>query len=145
MVVLVFLHLRSLLAQPVLWGGGRLSHLLDLRHHRFVPAQRVHDEPERRGPVGDGLGVDGRRGGEGGVGEVLGGLLEVLEARVWRGEGVGGLRGLLRGRLGKDAEDAGDVCVHGGRAGVLYRGLYMGGVWGTGIISGGIISGGGGD
>lgn len=67
----------------------------------------------------------------GGVGEVLGRLREVLEARVWRGEGVGGLRGLLRGRLGEDAEDAGDICVHGGRGGEegLYRDCIWGGMW----------------
>lgn len=142
MVVLVFLHLRSLLAQPVLWGGEAL-HLLDLRHHCFVFAQRVHDESERRGPVGDGLGVDRRRGGEGGVGEVLGGLLEVLEARVWRGEGVGGLRGLLGGRLGKDAEDAGDVCVHGGRAGGIISGTVYGGGYGGLVLYRGYYIGGG--
>lgn len=111
------------------------THLLDLRHHGFVFAQRVHDVLERRGPVRDGLGVHGRRGG--GVGVELGGLLEVLEARVWRGEWGGGLLG--RG-LGEDAEDAGDVGVHGGGYcmegviwGVLYGGCYMegGGLYGV--------------
>lgn len=48
---------------------------------------------------------------------MLGRLLEVLEARVWRGEGVGRLLRQLGGRLGEDAEDAGDVCVHGGQEG----------------------------
>lgn len=93
-------------------GGG--AHLLDLRHHRFVFAQRVHDILERRGPVCDGRGVDGRRGRgcgrKGRIGRVLRGVVDVWEARVGRA----GVRRLLGGGLGEDAEDAGDVGVHGG-------------------------------
>lgn len=125
-VVLVLLHLHLWLTPRTYSGGveGEV-HLLDLRHHGLVLAQRVHNVLERGGPVRDGRRVD-RRGDR--VGEVLRGVVGVgvgvgmRETRVRRGQRVReGVRGLLGGGLGEDAEDAGDVGVHGGlRGGGVY-------------------------
>lgn len=119
-VVLVLLHLHLWLTPRTYFRGVEgEAHLLDLRHHGLVLAQRVHNVLERGGPVRDGRGVD-RRGNR--VREVLRGVVGVgvgmRETRVRRGQRVReGVRGLLGGGLGEDTEDAGDVGVHGGLRG----------------------------